>query len=43
MALILKDPVAWAEKQAEKLIKQNQDKYLEAKKLGEEFWDGIRS
>jgi len=43
MALILKDPIGWAENQAEKLIKQNQDKYLQAKQLGEEFWDGIRS
>lgn len=39
----MKNPVKWAEKQAEKLIKANQDKYLEAKQLGEEFWDGIRS
>ena len=39
---IIKDPASWAEKQAEKFVIENQDKYFEAKKLGEEFWNGIR-
>ena len=39
---IIDDPVAWGEKQVEKIILQYQDKYFEAKQLGEEFWDEVR-
>tara|TARA_R100000742_G_C4267248_1_gene85427 strand:- start:865 stop:1065 length:201 start_codon:yes stop_codon:yes gene_type:complete len=39
---IIENPINWAEKQAEKFIIKNQDKYFEAKKLGEEFWSDIR-
>lgn len=40
---IIKDPVAWGERQVEKLILQYQDEYFEAKKLGEEFWSAVRN
>jgi hypothetical protein len=40
---ILKDPISWATAQAEEYIKNNQDKYLEAKKLGKEFFDEIEN
>ncbi len=36
------DPVKWAEKQAERGILENINKYLEAKKLGEEFWGEVK-
>ena len=39
---IIKNPIEWGEKQAEQFILASQDKYLEAKQLGEEFWDEIR-
>ena len=39
---IIDDPVAWGEKQVEKIILQYQDKYFEAKKLGEDFWNEVR-
>lgn len=39
---ILDDPIAWGERQVEKFVLQYQDRYFEAKQLGEEFWDGIR-
>jgi hypothetical protein len=39
---IINDPIAWAEKQVEKFILENQDKYLESKQLGEGFWNEIR-
>jgi len=39
---ILDDPIAWGERQVEKFVLQYQDRYFEAKQLGEELWDGIR-
>mgnify|MGYP003133619261 CR=1 FL=1 len=39
----MKNPIKWAEEQAERGILENINKYLEAKKLGEEFWDGIKN
>lgn len=39
---IMDNPNEWAEKQVEKFIVGYQDKYFEAKELGEEFWDEIR-
>ena len=39
---IIDDPVAWGEKQVERIILQYQDKYFEAKKLGEDFWNEVR-
>tara|TARA_R100000664_G_scaffold26899_1_gene37273 strand:+ start:435 stop:662 length:228 start_codon:yes stop_codon:yes gene_type:complete len=38
---IIKDPIKWAESQANRIVKDNIDKYLESKALGKEFWDGI--
>ena len=40
---VINNPIEWAEKQVEKFIIENQDKYFEAKKLGEGFWNDIRS
>tara|TARA_R100001594_G_scaffold97607_1_gene132006 strand:+ start:168 stop:395 length:228 start_codon:yes stop_codon:yes gene_type:complete len=40
---IIKNPVKWAEEQAERAISENINKYLDAKKLGKDFWDGIES
>jgi hypothetical protein len=42
IAEIIKDPSAWGERQVERLILQYQDKYFEAKQLGEEFWNEVR-
>ncbi len=39
---IIDDPELWAEKQAERILFDNVENYLEAKELGEEFWDEIR-
>lgn len=39
---IIDNPIAWAEQQAEKFILQYQDRYFEAKQLGEEFWSDLR-
>ena len=40
---IINNPKEWAEKFAEQAIIQNIPRYLEAKKLGKEFADGIKS
>lgn len=40
---IIDNPIKWAEKQVEKFIVENQERYFEAKVLGEGFWDDIRS
>ena len=40
---IIDNPIKWAEKQVEKFIIENQERYFEAKVLGEGFWDDIRS
>ena len=39
---IIKNPVKWAEEQADRALLENVDKYLEAKQLGENFWDEIK-
>lgn len=38
----MKDPVKWAEQQVKQGVYDNLSKYLEAKKLGEEFWDEVK-
>ena len=43
VANIIENPKEWAEKFAEQAIIQNIPRYLEAKKLGKEFADGIKS
>tara|TARA_R100000742_G_C4277462_1_gene99355 strand:- start:629 stop:856 length:228 start_codon:yes stop_codon:yes gene_type:complete len=40
---VIKNPVEWAEEQANRALSENVDKYLEAKQLGESFWDGIKN
>jgi len=40
---IIKNPVKWAEEQADRALLENVDKYLEAKQLGEKFWNGIKN
>ena len=39
---IINNPERWAEKQAERIIFENEDKYLQAKKLGKEFWNELK-
>ena len=41
VANIIENPKEWAEKFTEQIIIQNIPRYLEAKKLGEEFADEI--
>jgi hypothetical protein len=38
---IIKDPIAWGERMVEQFILGNEDKYLEAKQLGKDFWDAV--
>lgn len=40
---IIKDPIKWGEKQVERAISENIDRYLESKKLGKEFWSEIKN
>ena len=40
---IVEDTILWAEEQAERVIADNVDKYLESKALGRKFWDEIKS
>ena len=40
---VIKNPVEWAEEQANRALSENVDKYPEAKELGESFWDGIKN
>ena len=40
---VIEDPILWAEEQAERVIADNVDKYLESKALGRKFWDEIKS
>ena len=40
---IIKNPVKWAEEQADRALLENVDKYLEAKQLGEKFWNGVKN
>jgi hypothetical protein len=39
---ILDDPISWGERQIERFILENENKYLESKKLGKDFWDEIK-
>lgn len=39
---VMKNPIEWAEQQVQRGVFENLNKYLEAKKLGEEFWGGIK-
>ena len=39
---VMKDPIKWAEQQVKQGVYDNLSKYLEAKKLGEEFWDEVK-
>ena len=38
----MNNPERWAEKQAERIIFENEDKYLQAKKLGRKFWNELK-
>ena len=40
---IIKNPVEWAEEQAERALLENINKYLEAKNLGRKFWNEVRN
>ena len=40
---IIKDPIKWAESQSERAILESSDRYINAKDLGEEFWDEIKN
>ena len=40
---IIDDPIKWGEKQVDRAISENIDKYLQSKKLGKEFWDEIKN
>lgn len=40
---VMENPIKWAEQQAERAILENINKYLEAKKLGEEFWSEVKN
>lgn len=42
IADIIKDPRAWAEAVAEKIIAENADKLIQARKLGEDFAGKIK-
>ena len=39
---IVKNPIKWAEEQSERALSENIDKYLDAKQLGEDFWNEIK-
>ena len=39
---IIENPEQWAEEQAERVISENTEKYLDAKELGEKFWDEVK-
>jgi hypothetical protein len=38
----MKNPIKWAEEQVKIGFFENLNKYLEAKELGEEFWDEVK-
>ena len=40
---VIENPEQWAEEQAERAILENTERYLDAKELGENFWDEIRN
>lgn len=40
---VMENPTKWAEQQVKQGVYDNLSKYLEAKELGEEFWDGIKN
>jgi hypothetical protein len=40
---IIENPEKWAEEQAERAIAENTEKYLDAKELGEKFWDEVKN
>ena len=40
---VMNDPIKWAEEQSERAMLENINKYLEAKKLGEEFWGEVKN
>tara|TARA_R100001163_G_C4906786_1_gene92896 strand:+ start:308 stop:445 length:138 start_codon:yes stop_codon:yes gene_type:complete len=42
MKEILSDPMEWGKKQVQRAISENLDKYSEAKKLGDEYWNEVR-
>ena len=39
---ILADPMKWGEKQVQRAISESLNKYSEAKKLGETYWNEVR-
>lgn len=42
MKEILSDPMEWGKKQVQRAISENLDKYSEAKKLGDDYWNEVR-
>lgn len=40
---IMKEPERWAEEQAERIISENIDRFLDAKKEGKDFLDAIKT
>ena len=40
---IIENPEQWAEEQAERAIAENTEKYLDAKELGEKFWNEVKN
>ena len=40
---IIENPEQWAEEQAERAISENTEKYLDAKELGEKFWNEVKN
>jgi len=39
----MKEPERWAEEQAERIISENIDRFLDAKKEGKDFLDAIKT
>tara|TARA_R100000773_G_scaffold28715_3_gene24686 strand:- start:1885 stop:2010 length:126 start_codon:yes stop_codon:yes gene_type:complete len=37
------DPIKWANAQVERAVYENLNKYLDAKALGESFWDEVKN
>ena len=40
---VMDDPIKWANAQVERAVYENLNKYLDAKELGEGFWDEVKN
>ncbi len=40
---VMDDPIKWANAQVERAVYENLNKYLDAKALGENFWDEVKN